>query len=63
MQSKNHAFSEATKHFFVNDREHAYLTDEGKPFRWIRGYQLGGRSLSDAGARVAVRASSTSRCT
>ncbi|HVS61700.1 MAG TPA: GMC family oxidoreductase [Gemmatimonadaceae bacterium] len=45
IQSKNYAFGETTKHFFVNDREHQYLTDEGKPFRWIRGYQLGGRSL------------------
>jgi choline dehydrogenase-like flavoprotein len=45
IQSKNYAFEEATKHFFVNDREHPYAVDEGKPFRWIRGYQLGGRSL------------------
>lgn len=45
IQSRNYAFGEATKHFFVNDREHEYLTDDGKPFRWIRGYQLGGRSL------------------
>ncbi len=45
IQSKNYAFGETTKHFFVNDREHPYVTEEGKPFRWIRGYQLGGRSL------------------
>jgi len=45
IQSKNYAFGEATRHFFVNDREHPYLTPEDKPFRWIRGYQLGGRSL------------------
>jgi choline dehydrogenase-like flavoprotein len=45
IQSKNYAFGEATKHFFVNDREHPYTVDEGKPFRWIRGYHLGGRSL------------------
>ena len=45
IQSKNYAFGEMTKHFFVNDREHPYETDEGKPFRWIRGFQLGGRSL------------------
>lgn len=45
IQSKNYAFGEATEHFFVNDREHAYVTPEGQPFRWIRGYQLGGRSL------------------
>ncbi len=45
IQSKNYAFGEATRHFFVNDREHPYVTPDDKPFRWIRGYQLGGRSL------------------
>ena len=45
IQSKNYAFGEATRHFFVNDREHPYITPDDKPFRWIRGYQLGGRSL------------------
>ena len=45
IQSKNYAFGEATRHFFVSDREHPYVTPEDKPFRWIRGYQLGGRSL------------------
>ena len=45
IQSKNYAFGEATRHFFVSDREHPYVTEDNKPFRWIRGYQLGGRSL------------------
>ena len=45
IQSKNYAFGEATRHFFVNDREHPYTTDGDQEFRWIRGYQLGGRSL------------------
>jgi choline dehydrogenase-like flavoprotein len=46
IQSKNYAFGEATRHFFVNDREHPYVaTGDGPLFRWIRGYQLGGRSL------------------
>jgi choline dehydrogenase-like flavoprotein len=45
IQSKNYAFGEATQHFFVNDREHPYITDGDQDFRWIRGYQLGGRSL------------------
>ena len=31
------------KHFFVNDLEHPY--QETKRFDWIRGYQVGGRSL------------------
>jgi choline dehydrogenase-like flavoprotein len=45
IQSKNYAFGEATQHFFVNDREHRYITDGDQDFRWIRGYHLGGRSL------------------
>jgi choline dehydrogenase-like flavoprotein len=45
IQSKNYAFGEATRQFFVNDRTHPYVTPDDKPFRWIRGYQLGGRSL------------------
>jgi len=45
IQSHNYAFGEATRHFFVSDREHPYVTPDDKPFRWIRGYQLGGRSL------------------
>ena len=45
IQSKNYAFGETTRHFFVNDREHPYITPDDRPFRWIRGYQLGGRSL------------------
>lgn len=45
IQSTNYAFSEATKHFFVNDKENPYTTPEGKPYRWIRGYHVGGRSI------------------
>jgi choline dehydrogenase-like flavoprotein len=45
IQSRNYAFGEATKHFFVNDREHPYVSDAEQEFRWIRGYHLGGRSL------------------
>lgn len=38
-----YAFSEASEHFFVKDNEHPYVQD--KPFDWIRGYQVGGKSL------------------
>ena len=31
--------------FFVDDTHHPYVTPDGKPFRWIRGRQLGGRTL------------------
>lgn len=40
---KCYAFEEATEHFFVKDKEHPYIQD--KPFDWIRGYQVGGKSL------------------
>ncbi|NNG09958.1 MAG: GMC family oxidoreductase, partial [Arenibacter sp.] len=36
--------NEDTKHFFVNDLEHPY--QETKRFDWIRGYHVGGRSLT-----------------
>ena len=39
-----YAFREATKHFFVKDQEHPYV--QKKPFDWIRGYQVGGKSLT-----------------
>lgn len=41
--SKCYAFKEDAAHFFVKDKEHEYSQE--KPFDWIRGYQVGGRSL------------------
>ena len=41
--SKCYAFDEATKDLFVKDKEHPYVQE--KPFDWIRGYQVGGKSL------------------
>jgi choline dehydrogenase-like flavoprotein len=41
--SKCYAFREDAMHFFVKDKEHPYIQD--KPFDWIRGYQVGGKSL------------------
>lgn len=46
IQSQCYAFSSATKQFFVDDNKYRYETDEDKPFMWIRGYHLGGRSLT-----------------
>lgn len=37
------ACKEDTKHFFVKDAEHPY--EQEKAFDWIRGYQVGGKSL------------------
>lgn len=42
--SSCYAFNEATQHFFVKDDEHPYI--QKKPFHWIRGYQVGGKSLT-----------------
>lgn len=41
--SRCYAFKEDAMHFFVKDKEHPYEQD--KPFDWIRGYQVGGKSL------------------
>jgi len=41
---KCYAFDEATQHFFVKDKEHPYIQE--KPFDWIRGYQVGGKSIT-----------------
>ncbi|HEV3251948.1 MAG TPA: GMC family oxidoreductase, partial [Puia sp.] len=38
-----YAFNETSQHFFVKDKEHPYVQE--KPFDWIRGYQVGGKSL------------------
>ena len=38
-----YAFNDATQHFFVKDQDHPYIQE--KPFDWIRGYQVGGKSL------------------
>lgn len=42
--SKCYAFGEDTQHFFVKDAEHPYVQE--KPFDWIRGYQVGGKSIT-----------------
>ena len=38
-----YAYDETTEHFFVKDKEHPYVQE--KPYDWIRGYQVGGKSL------------------
>lgn len=45
IQSLCYACEEPNAHFFVKDTEHPYTTDADKPFRWIRGRQVGGRSI------------------
>lgn len=41
--SGHYIFKEETVHFVVKDYEHPFIQD--KPFSWMRGYQVGGRSL------------------
>ena len=41
--SKAAGYDETTQHFFVKDKDHPYIQE--KPFDWIRGYQVGGKSL------------------
>jgi len=43
VQSRTGQFFEATKHMFVKDTKHPYV--EAKPFTWIQGDHVGGRSL------------------
>ena len=43
IQSKCYAYDEVSKKFFVNDLENPY--NPVKPFDWIRGNHVGGRSL------------------
>jgi choline dehydrogenase-like flavoprotein len=42
--SKAAGFGEDTAHFFIEDADHPYIQE--KPFDWIRGYQVGGKSLT-----------------
>jgi choline dehydrogenase-like flavoprotein len=43
IQSICYAFNEGTRHMFVKDSENPY--QQVKPFEWIRGYHVGGKSL------------------
>jgi choline dehydrogenase-like flavoprotein len=43
VQSRTHWVNQANKHWWVNDLENPYT--ETKPFDWIRGYHVGGRSI------------------
>ncbi len=42
--TKAAGYGEDTAHFFVEDADHPYV--QQKPFDWIRGYQVGGKSLT-----------------
>ena len=46
IQRECYACDEYSGKFFVNDRENPYTTPDDAPFRWFRGRQVGGRSLT-----------------
>ncbi|TCC88560.1 GMC family oxidoreductase [Pedobacter frigiditerrae] len=41
--SRCYAYEESTAHFFAKDADHPYV--QVRPFDWIKGYQVGGKSL------------------
>jgi choline dehydrogenase-like flavoprotein len=41
--SNTAGYDAGTAHFFVKDDDHPYIQE--KPFNWVRGYQVGGKSL------------------
>ncbi len=43
VQARTGQFREEAKHWFINDKKNPY--EEAKPFTWIQGNHLGGRSL------------------
>lgn len=45
VQRKCYACDEGATQFFVDDVDNPYTTADGKPFDWIRGRQLGGKSI------------------
>ena len=43
IQSKVYNYHEGSKHFYIRDEDQPY--QQTKPFDWIRGYHVGGRSI------------------
>ncbi len=53
VQSLCYACNEYSRQFFVDDSENPYTFPDGKPFMWIRGRQVGGKTY--CWARVSYR--------
>jgi choline dehydrogenase-like flavoprotein len=45
IQRQCYAVNSASQQYWVKDSQHPYQTPQDKPFSWIRGYHLGGRSI------------------
>jgi choline dehydrogenase-like flavoprotein len=46
VQSQSSGYDELSRRFFVDDRDHPYTHPDDAPFTWIRGRQVGGRSIT-----------------
>lgn len=46
IQRTSSNFEEGSSQFFVDDLDHPYQQDADAPFSWIRGHQMGGRSIT-----------------
>jgi len=45
IQRRHPAFHAGNRHFFIDDEENPYTHPDHAPFTWIRGRQVGGRSM------------------
>ena len=45
VQATCYACAEYTRHLFIDDIDHPYTTPSGKPFCWIRGRHVGGKTI------------------
>jgi choline dehydrogenase-like flavoprotein len=52
IQQLHGGYWESNPKFFVDDSEHPYSTPADKPYYWIRGRQVGGRSLTWGGVTL-----------
>ena len=52
VQERQGGYWETNPDLFVNDIDHPYVTPADRPYRWIRGRHLGGRSLSWGGVTL-----------
>jgi choline dehydrogenase-like flavoprotein len=52
VQSRHPAYWRSNPALFVNDRDNPYTTPPQAPFTWIRGRQVGGRSLTWGGVTL-----------